>query len=145
MIHIHYRLKHQNKTLHLIVAPNFFVNTILPLTKPYSQFINSHAGSLSFTSSQPIIPPSNTNTCNTNTTLCATCSAFFLFSLLCWYHHHRLKMSAGIFTYPVAVSGFVGLKSNSTKLPAVRESIGWSQKTISNGSKTYCMKVILLI
>ncbi|KAF3966111.1 hypothetical protein CMV_009753 [Castanea mollissima] len=49
-------------------------------------------------------------------------------------------MSAGIFTYPVAVSGFVGLKSNSTKLPAVRESIGWSQKTISNGSKTYCMK-----
>ena len=51
-------------------------------------------------------------------------------------------MSAGIFTSPVAaVSGFVGLKSNSTKLPAVRESIGWSQKTISNGSKTYCMKV----
>ncbi|KAK7854846.1 ribulose bisphosphate carboxylase small subunit, chloroplastic 3 [Quercus suber] len=50
-------------------------------------------------------------------------------------------MSAGIFTSPVAaVSGFVGLKSNSTKLPAVRESIGWSQKTISNGSKTYCMK-----
>jgi|UniRef100_A0A2N9ISF5 ribulose-bisphosphate carboxylase small chain len=50
-------------------------------------------------------------------------------------------MSAVIFTsHPVAGSAFVGLKSNSSKLPAVKDSIGWNKKTVSNGSKTYCMK-----
>ncbi|KAB1204251.1 Ribulose bisphosphate carboxylase small chain, chloroplastic [Morella rubra] len=42
-----------------------------------------------------------------------------------------LKMSAGIFTAPVAGSGFVGLISNSKKLP-LKDSIGWSQRTVSN-------------
>ncbi|EEF31348.1 conserved hypothetical protein [Ricinus communis] len=51
-------------------------------------------------------------------------------------------MSAGIFTAPVAGSGYHGLKANSTKqvFPAKDSSVAWSRKTVSNGSKTYCMK-----
>ncbi|KAG2699373.1 hypothetical protein I3843_07G189400 [Carya illinoinensis] len=48
-------------------------------------------------------------------------------------------MSVGIFTAPVTGSGFIGLKSNSRKLP-VKDSTGWNQKTVSNGSRTFCMK-----
>ncbi|KAJ7955790.1 Ribulose bisphosphate carboxylase small chain [Quillaja saponaria] len=49
-------------------------------------------------------------------------------------------MSAGIFTGPIAGTGYIGLKSNSSNLFPVKESIGWGRKTVSNGSKTHCMK-----
>ncbi|XWS28107.1 hypothetical protein CRYUN_Cryun25bG0037000 [Craigia yunnanensis] len=47
-------------------------------------------------------------------------------------------MSAGIFGAPV--SGYVGLKANVPKLLPAKDSISWSQKTVSNGSRTHCMK-----
>ncbi|XP_065850725.1 ribulose bisphosphate carboxylase small subunit, chloroplastic 3-like [Euphorbia lathyris] len=44
---------------------------------------------------------------------------------------------AGIFTAPVAGSGY----SNSTKqLFPAKDSVAWTRKTVSNGSRTYCMK-----
>ncbi|XP_061361665.1 ribulose bisphosphate carboxylase small subunit, chloroplastic 1-like [Gastrolobium bilobum] len=49
-------------------------------------------------------------------------------------------MSVGTFTAPVAGAGFVGLKSNMSTLWPTTESICWKRKTVSNGSKTHCMK-----
>ncbi|KAK6784067.1 hypothetical protein RDI58_017521 [Solanum bulbocastanum] len=50
-------------------------------------------------------------------------------------------MSVSSFVAPIVGSTFVGLKSNSSKLfPAAKDTITWSRKTISNGTKTYCMK-----
>ncbi|MBA0634734.1 hypothetical protein Godav_029578 [Gossypium davidsonii] len=49
-------------------------------------------------------------------------------------------MSAGIFASPIAGSGFVGLKANVSKLVPTNGSISWSRKTVSNGSRTHCMK-----
>ncbi|XP_057996006.1 ribulose bisphosphate carboxylase small subunit, chloroplastic [Hevea brasiliensis] len=49
--------------------------------------------------------------------------------------------AAGIFTALVAGSGYGGLKANTTKqLFPANESIAWSSKTVSNGSRTHCMK-----
>ncbi|KAF2309447.1 hypothetical protein GH714_002609 [Hevea brasiliensis] len=49
--------------------------------------------------------------------------------------------AAGIFTALVAGSGYSGLKANTTKqLFPANESTAWSSKTVSNGSRTHCMK-----
>ncbi|GMN52050.1 hypothetical protein TIFTF001_021199 [Ficus carica] len=51
-------------------------------------------------------------------------------------------MSAGTFTTPVAGFGYAGLKSGFPKpLVAAKDSVAWTRKTVSNGSKTHCMKV----
>ncbi|KAM1576834.1 hypothetical protein ACFX15_032570 [Malus domestica] len=50
-------------------------------------------------------------------------------------------MSALIFNAPVGASGYAGLKVNPWKLFPVNDSIGWAKKTVSNGSRTLCMKV----
>jgi len=50
-------------------------------------------------------------------------------------------MSAGTFSAQVAGAAFVGLKSNSSSLCHSKGSITWKRKIVSNGSKTYCMKV----
>lgn len=50
-------------------------------------------------------------------------------------------MSAASFSAPVAASSYVGLKPNSSKLFQVKDSVAWNRKTVSNGSKTHCMKV----
>ena len=50
-------------------------------------------------------------------------------------------MSAGLFGSPVSGSGYVGLKTNVPKLLPAKDSISWTQKTVSNGSRTHCMKV----
>ncbi|PIA26181.1 hypothetical protein AQUCO_09600027v1 [Aquilegia coerulea] len=44
------------------------------------------------------------------------------------------------FLPPVTASGYVGLKFGYPKLFLVKDSVVWNQKTVSNGSKTYCMK-----
>ncbi|KAF7838033.1 ribulose bisphosphate carboxylase small chain [Senna tora] len=49
-------------------------------------------------------------------------------------------MSAGTFAAPISGTGFVGLKSTSPNLYPRAGSIGWEKKTVSNGSKTHCMK-----
>ncbi|XP_050219510.1 ribulose bisphosphate carboxylase small subunit, chloroplastic 3-like [Mercurialis annua] len=50
-------------------------------------------------------------------------------------------MSAATFTASIAGSGYHGLKLNSTNQHfAAKDSVAWSRKTVSNGSKTYCMK-----
>lgn len=50
-------------------------------------------------------------------------------------------MSAASFSAPVvARPSYVGLKPNTSKLFQM-DSIGWNQKTVSNGSKVRCMKV----
>ncbi|KAF5725934.1 ribulose bisphosphate carboxylase small chain [Tripterygium wilfordii] len=53
-------------------------------------------------------------------------------------------MSAGIFTSLVATSGgggYVGLKVNPNyKLFPAKDSVAWTRKTASKGSKVYCMK-----
>ncbi|KAF8407328.1 hypothetical protein HHK36_006455 [Tetracentron sinense] len=49
-------------------------------------------------------------------------------------------MSAGILSTPVAGSGYLGLITTSPKLFQGNDSIAWSRKTISNGSRTHCMK-----
>ncbi|XP_009794031.1 ribulose bisphosphate carboxylase small subunit, chloroplastic isoform X2 [Nicotiana tabacum] len=41
---------------------------------------------------------------------------------------------------PIAGSTYLGLKSNSINLFPAKDTISWSRKTISNGSKTCCMK-----
>ncbi|XP_009608851.1 ribulose bisphosphate carboxylase small subunit, chloroplastic-like [Nicotiana tabacum] len=41
---------------------------------------------------------------------------------------------------PIAGSTYLGLKSNNTNLFPAKDTITWNRKTISNGSKTYCMK-----
>lgn len=50
------------------------------------------------------------------------------------------KMSAATLSSPVTKSGYVGLKPITPKLCPSKDSIAWSRKTISNGSKTHCMK-----
>ena len=68
-----------------------------------------------------------------------------LFSL--WFVNLSLrKMSAGVFAFPaVAGSGYHGLKALPTKqLFPSKNSVARSSKTVSNGSKTFCMKVIWL-
>ncbi|KAF4396002.1 hypothetical protein G4B88_020639 [Cannabis sativa] len=52
----------------------------------------------------------------------------------------EVRMSATSFTAPAAVSGYVGLRSNFTELLPAKDSVGWTRKTVSNGSKTHCMK-----
>lgn len=52
-------------------------------------------------------------------------------------------MSSAIFSAPVAASGHVGLSTNPLKIFPVKDSIGWTKKTVSNGSRTHCMKVML--
>ncbi|KAL1813929.1 hypothetical protein ACET3Z_023994 [Daucus carota] len=42
---------------------------------------------------------------------------------------------------PVAGSTYVGLKPNPAKLFVMKDSVTWKKKTVSNGSKTHCMKV----
>ncbi|GMP80388.1 hypothetical protein CsSME_00035504 [Camellia sinensis var. sinensis] len=49
-------------------------------------------------------------------------------------------MSAGIIAAPVDESSYVDLKPNSSKLFPVKDSVAWTRKTVSNGSKTHCMK-----
>ncbi|XP_077236786.1 ribulose bisphosphate carboxylase small subunit, chloroplastic-like [Tasmannia lanceolata] len=49
-------------------------------------------------------------------------------------------MSAGILPTSVTGSGYLGLKPTSSNLFPAKESIGWTRKTVSNGSKTHCMK-----
>ncbi|KAK9097379.1 hypothetical protein Sjap_022876 [Stephania japonica] len=49
-------------------------------------------------------------------------------------------MSAGIISAPAAGISFVGLKPVDPKTFPVMGSIGWTQKTILNGSKVHCMK-----
>ncbi|KAK2637815.1 hypothetical protein Ddye_025610 [Dipteronia dyeriana] len=54
-----------------------------------------------------------------------------------------MQMSAySIFTSPVPVagSGYKSVKPNSNTLFPGKDSIAWSRKTVSNGSKTHCMK-----
>lgn len=51
-------------------------------------------------------------------------------------------MSAAIFSAPVAASGYVGLTTKPSKIFPAKDSIGWTKKTVSNGSRTYCMKVM---
>lgn len=66
----------------------------------------------------------------------------FLFDIAFLLLHPVLKMSAGIFTTPVAGFGSAGLKSGFPKpLVAAKDSVAWTRKTVSNGSKTHCMKV----
>ncbi|XP_010526348.1 PREDICTED: ribulose bisphosphate carboxylase small chain-like isoform X2 [Tarenaya hassleriana] len=40
----------------------------------------------------------------------------------------------------VTGSGYVGLRPGSSKLLPLKNSVSWSSKTSSNGSKTLCMK-----
>ncbi|KAJ4963065.1 hypothetical protein NE237_023004 [Protea cynaroides] len=49
-------------------------------------------------------------------------------------------MSATNLSSPVTGSGYFGLKATSPKLSPPKFSIEWSQKTVSNGSRTHCMK-----
>ncbi|XVE98779.1 hypothetical protein REPUB_Repub03eG0138100 [Reevesia pubescens] len=49
-------------------------------------------------------------------------------------------MSAGIFAAPVAASAYVGLKTNVPNLFPANDTIAWSRKTVSNGSRSHCMK-----
>ncbi|XP_068648138.1 ribulose bisphosphate carboxylase small subunit, chloroplastic-like [Aristolochia californica] len=49
-------------------------------------------------------------------------------------------MSTGIFSASVTGSGHLGLKTTSEKLFPAKDSVGWTRKTISNGSRIHCMK-----
>ncbi|KAL8098303.1 hypothetical protein AgCh_031172 [Apium graveolens] len=49
-------------------------------------------------------------------------------------------MSAASFSAPVAGSSYVGLKPSPPKLFQMKDSVAWNRKTVSNGSKTHCMK-----
>ncbi|KAK3020324.1 hypothetical protein RJ639_046536 [Escallonia herrerae] len=49
-------------------------------------------------------------------------------------------MSAVSFSALVAGSCYVGLRPHSSKLFQMKDAVTWSQKTVSNGSKTRCMK-----
>ncbi|XVF34192.1 hypothetical protein REPUB_Repub18cG0038000 [Reevesia pubescens] len=49
-------------------------------------------------------------------------------------------MFAGIFATSVAISSYVGLKTKVPKLFLAKDTVAWSRKTISNGSRTHCMK-----
>lgn len=73
-------------------------------------------------------------------------SYFYISSLfsLSFVNLSLRKMSAGVFAYPaVAGSGYHGLKALPTKqLFPTKNSVARSSKTVSNGSKTFCMKVI---
>ncbi|KAL8124212.1 hypothetical protein AgCh_012010 [Apium graveolens] len=49
-------------------------------------------------------------------------------------------MSAASFSAPVAGSSYVGLKPSPPKMFQMKDSVAWNRKTVSNGSKTHCMK-----
>ncbi|KAL8123704.1 hypothetical protein AgCh_011626 [Apium graveolens] len=49
-------------------------------------------------------------------------------------------MSAASFSALVAGSTYVGLKPIPPKLFQMKDSVVWNRKTVSNGSKTHCMK-----
>ncbi|KAL8123706.1 hypothetical protein AgCh_011628 [Apium graveolens] len=49
-------------------------------------------------------------------------------------------MSAASFSALVAGSTYVGLKPIPPKLFQMKDSVAWNRKTVSNGSKTHCMK-----
>ncbi|CAK9137951.1 unnamed protein product [Ilex paraguariensis] len=49
-------------------------------------------------------------------------------------------MSASSFSAPLAGSSYVGLKPDSSNLFLVNDSVSWSRKTTTNGSRTHCMK-----
>ncbi|XP_021897206.1 ribulose bisphosphate carboxylase small chain clone 512-like [Carica papaya] len=50
-------------------------------------------------------------------------------------------MSAStVFTAPVSGSSYVRFQPVRQTLFPVKDSISWSRKTVSNGSRTYCMK-----
>lgn len=49
-------------------------------------------------------------------------------------------MSAGTFSLQVAGSSYLGLKSDRSKLFTAKDSVAWTRKTVSNGSRTHCMK-----
>ncbi|KAK8601959.1 hypothetical protein V6N12_051781 [Hibiscus sabdariffa] len=53
-----------------------------------------------------------------------------------------INTSAGIFASPVTGSGFVGLKTNVPKLVPTMDSVSWSKRCVSNGSRTHCMKTL---
>lgn len=71
-----------------------------------------------------------------------TPSIFFF----CWtfFFPPSWKMSATSFSVVVAGSTYAGLTSNCSKIFPQKDSVSWSKKTVSNGSKTHCMKVKLL-
>ncbi|KAL8123694.1 hypothetical protein AgCh_011616 [Apium graveolens] len=54
-------------------------------------------------------------------------------------------MSAASFSALVAGSTYVGLKPIPPKLFQMKDSVAWNRKTVSNGSKTHCMKTWNLI
>ncbi|KAJ8634601.1 hypothetical protein MRB53_008868 [Persea americana] len=49
-------------------------------------------------------------------------------------------MSAGILGKSLATSAYIDRKPIHPKLFSGKDSIGWAHKTVSNGSKTHCMK-----
>ncbi|KAL0339956.1 UNVERIFIED_CONTAM: Ribulose bisphosphate carboxylase small chain, chloroplastic [Sesamum calycinum] len=49
-------------------------------------------------------------------------------------------MSVSSLSAPAVASSYVGLKYNCSKLFAGKESVSWSKNTVSNGSRTCCMK-----
>nr|DAD22285.1 TPA_asm: hypothetical protein HUJ06_023748 [Nelumbo nucifera] len=49
-------------------------------------------------------------------------------------------MSAIALSTPLVRSSYTGLKPSSPKLFPAKDSIGWRLKTVSNGSRTHCMK-----
>ncbi|CAI9787458.1 unnamed protein product [Fraxinus pennsylvanica] len=49
-------------------------------------------------------------------------------------------MSATSFSVVAAGSTCAGLISNCSKIFPQKDSVSWSKKTVSNGSKTHCMK-----
>lgn len=71
-----------------------------------------------------------------------TPSIFFF----CWtfFFPPSWKMSATSFSGVVTGSTYAGLTSNCSKIFPQKDSVSWSKKTVSNGSKTHCMKVKLL-
>ncbi|XP_052199731.1 ribulose bisphosphate carboxylase small subunit, chloroplastic 3-like [Diospyros lotus] len=50
-------------------------------------------------------------------------------------------MSAGILSVPIgAGSSYIGLNANPSKLLPAKAAVAWTRKTVSNGSRTQCMK-----
>ncbi|CAL5328554.1 unnamed protein product [Camellia sinensis] len=106
------------------------------LTKPFTALysLSSHS------TSKQIIP-------HPRITQAVSFVFFLLFSPLfslspsfCLQNPLEESMSAGIIAAPVGGSSYVGLKPNSSKLFPVKDSVAWTRKTVSNGSKTHCMK-----
>ncbi|KAL7097456.1 hypothetical protein ACP275_10G145700 [Erythranthe tilingii] len=49
-------------------------------------------------------------------------------------------MATATFCASFAAPSYTGLKPNRTNVVSGNESVSWSKKTVSNGSKTYCMQ-----